>query len=117
MADVAIIVQHAPYGTVNAAEAVRHALGAAVNDLSVDMILVDGGILLAKKGQDDAGTGLPGLEGSLRDCLEMGISVYADESSLRAQRVLREDLMEGIQYTTGDAIAAGIKNAKATILF
>ncbi len=117
MADVAMIVQHVPYGTVNAAEAVRHALGAVVNELSVDMLLVDGGVLLAKKGQDDAGTGLTGLEETLRDCLDMGITVYADASSLLSQRITRDDLVEGVQTASGEDIAGIIKSAKSTILF
>jgi tRNA 2-thiouridine synthesizing protein D len=117
MADVAMIVQHVPYGTVNAAEAVRHALGAVVNELSVDMLLVDGGVLLAKKGQDDAGTGLTGLEETLRDCLDMGISVYADKLSLLSQRITRDDLVEGVQPAWGEDIAGIIKSAKTIILF
>ncbi len=117
MADVAIIVQRIPYGTVNAAEAVRHALGAVVNELSVDMLLVDGGVLLAKKGQDDAGTGMTGLEGPLRDCLDMEIAVYADESSLLSQRITRENLVEGVQMASDKDIAGIMKSAKSTILF
>jgi len=117
MADVAMIVQHVPYGTVNAAEAVRHALGAVVNELSVDMLLVDGGVLLAKKGQNDAGTGLTGLEATLRDCLDMGIPVYADESSLVSQHITRDDLVEGVQPVSGSDIAGIIKSARSTILF
>lgn len=117
MADVAMIVQHVPYGTVNAAEAVRHALGAVVNELSVDMLLMDGGVLLAKKGQDDAGTGLTGLEETLKDCLEMGISVYADEISLTSQHITRGDLIEGVKCAAGEELAGIIQKAKTTILF
>jgi sulfur relay (sulfurtransferase) DsrF/TusC family protein len=50
---------------INSAEAVRHALGAVSGELSVDLTLVDGGVLLAKKGQDDTETGLTNLEGAL----------------------------------------------------
>lgn len=117
MADVAMIVQHVPYGTVHAAEAVRHALGAVVNELTVDMLLVDGGVLLAKKGQDVAGSGLTGLEETLRDCLDMGIPVYADALSLLSQRITRDDLVEGVQPASGVEIAGIIKSAKSTILF
>ena len=57
MAAIAMILKRSPYGDINAAEAVRHALGAVTGELNVDLILVDGGVLLAKKGQDDTGTG------------------------------------------------------------
>ncbi len=61
MGNVAMILKRSPYGDINAAEAVRHALGAVSFEMSVDLILMDGGVLLAKKGQDDAGTGFTNL--------------------------------------------------------
>jgi predicted peroxiredoxin len=117
MSDVAMILKQSPYGTVNAAEAVRHALGAVVNEMDVVLILAEGGVLLAKRGQDDAGTGLTGLEAPLKDCLEMGVPVYVDERSLELQRVDRADLVEGVQCAGGREIAALVKAAKTTILF
>jgi len=117
MADVAMILKRAPYGCVNAAEAVRHAMGAVVNEMSVDMVLVDGGVLLAKKGQDDAGTGLTGLEGPLKDCLEMEIPVYVDEGSLEARGLAAEDLVEGVKRADCSEIARLLKEARTTIIF
>jgi tRNA 2-thiouridine synthesizing protein D len=117
MADVAMILKRSPYGCVNAAEAIRHAMGAVVNEMSVDMVLVDGGVLLAKKGQDGAGTGLTGLEGPLKDCLEMEIPVYVDEGSLEAQGLAEEDLVEGVKRTDGSKIARLLKDARTTIIF
>jgi hypothetical protein len=75
MANVAMILKRSPYGDINAAEAVRHALGAVSFEISVNLILVDGGVLLAKKGQDDSGTGFTNLEATLKDCLDMGVVV------------------------------------------
>ncbi len=117
MANVAMILKRSPYGDINAAEAVRHALGAVFGELSVDLILVDGGVLLAKKGQDDKGTGFTNLEGSLKDCVEMGVSVYADAASLKAQRVASNDLAENIKLVGGKEIAGLLKDAKATMIF
>ena len=117
MAAVAMILKRSPYGDINAAEAVRHALGAASFEMSVDLILVDGGVLLAKKGQDDAGTGFTNLEGTLKDCLEMGVAVYADLASLRAQRVASNDLVENVKIVGSREIAGLVKEATTTMIF
>lgn len=55
MSKIAMILRKAPYGDINAAEAVRHAMGGAADELSVSLVLVDSGVLLARKGQDDTG--------------------------------------------------------------
>lgn len=117
MSDVAMILKRSPYGDINAAEAVRHALGAVSFEMSVDLILVDGGVLLAKKGQDDTGTGFTNLESTLKDCLEMGVTVYADLASLKAQRVASTELVENVKLIGGKEIAEMVKEAKSTMIF
>lgn len=117
MGNVAMILKRSPYGDINAAEAVRHALGAASFEMSVDLILMDGGVLLAKKGQDDTGTGFTNLEGTLKDCLEMGVSVYADDQSLKTQRLDRSDMVEGVKAVSAQVIAGLVKEARSTMLF
>src|SRR3990170_4134957 len=105
MEKISMILKRSPYGDINAAEAVRHALGAVSFEMSVDLILMDGGVLLAKKGQDDTGTGFTNLEGALKDCLEMGVSVYADTASLKAQRIASDDLVESVKLVGSKEIA------------
>lgn len=117
MASIAMILKRSPYGDINAAEAVRHALGAVSFEMGVDLILVDGGVLLAKKGQDDTGTGFTNLEGTLKDCLEMGVAVYADVASLKAQRVASNDLVENVKIVSSKEIAGLVKEATTTMIF
>jgi predicted peroxiredoxin len=117
MSTVAMILKRSPYGDINAAEAVRHALGAASQELSVDLILVDGGVLLAKKGQDDRGTGFTNLENTLKDCIDMGVAVYADTSSLKERGVAADDLAENVKQVGAKEIAGLIKDAKSTMIF
>lgn len=117
MGNIAMILKRSPYGDINAAEAVRHALGAVSFEMGVDLILMDGGVLLAKKGQDDAGTGFTNLEGTLKDCLEMGVVVYADVASIKAQRVAANDLVENVKLAGSKEIAGLLKEAKATMIF
>jgi uncharacterized protein involved in oxidation of intracellular sulfur len=117
MGNVAMILKRSPYGDINAAEAVRHALGAVSFEMGVDLILVDGGVLLAKKGQDDKGTGFTNLEGALKDSLEMGVAVYADLASLKAQGVATNDLVENVKLIGIKEIAALVEKAKSTMIF
>ncbi len=117
MSDVAMILKRSPYGDINAAEAVRHALGAVSCELSVDLILADGGVLLAKNGQDDRGTGFTNLEGALKDCVEMGVAVYADAASLKAYHLGPDGLVEDVKPVSGEKIAELIKRAKAAMIF
>jgi len=117
MGNVAMILKRSPYGDINAAEAVRHALGAVSFEMSVDLILVDGGVFLAKKGQDDKGTGFTNLESTLKDCVDMGVAVYADTASLKARGVTAADLVENVKLVSAKEIAGLIKDARSTMIF
>lgn len=117
MGKIAIILRRAPYGDINAAEAVRHAMGGVADELGVDLILVDAGVLLAKQGQDDTETGFTNLEEVLTDCIEMGVDVYADKHSLREQDMDAADIPEGIKVVNGTEIAEIIKTAKTTMIY
>ncbi|TAN42703.1 MAG: hypothetical protein EPN25_02215 [Nitrospirae bacterium] len=117
MAHIAMILRKPPYGDINAAEAVRHALGAASDGMKVSLILVDGGVLLAKKGQDDTGAVLTNLETTLKDCIDMGVDVYADYLSLVEHSVKQEELPAGLQVKNESDIAYVVKAADKTMLF
>ncbi len=117
MENVAMILKRSPYGDINAAEAVRHALGAVSFEMNVDLILVDGGVLLAKKGQDDKGTGFTNLEGALKDCIDMGVAVYADVASLKTQGVASNDLVENVKLVGAKELAGLMKDAQSTMIF
>jgi len=117
MKNIAIILRRSPYGDINAAEAVRHAMGGVADELSVDLILIDSGVLLAKQGQDDTDTGFTNLGEALTDCIEMGVDVYADKHSLREQNMDTADIPEGIKIVHSSEIADIIKNAKTTMIY
>ena len=117
MADIAMVLRRPPYGDINAAEAVRHAMGAAADELSVALLLVDGGVLLARKGHDETGSGYTNLEGALRDCVDLGVEVFADAASLKAQHLAGPDLTAGVTIVESGEIVKLIRDARATMLF
>ncbi len=112
-----MILKRSPYGDINAAEAVRHALGAVSSEMNVDLILVEGGVLLAKKGQDDAGTGFTNLEEALKDCVDMGVAVCADTASLKALGVPSNEVVENVKLVGAKEIAGLLKEAQSTMIF
>jgi len=117
MGKIAMVLKRPPYGDINAAEAVRHAMGGLANDLNVDLVLVDSGVLLARKGQDAKGTGFTNLEGIVKDCMDMGVEVYADEASVREQHLEAADMVDGVKITNALQIAGLIRDASTTMIF
>lgn len=117
MGKIAMVLRRSPYGDINAAEAVRHAMGGVTNELSVDMILVDSGVLVAKGGQDDTDTGFTNLGNTLKDCIELGVNVYADKNSIREQNMETGDLIDGVKIVNGTEIASLINEAEKTMIF
>jgi sulfur relay (sulfurtransferase) DsrF/TusC family protein len=114
---IAIILRKPPYGDINAAEAVRHALGAAGDEMEVSLILFDGGTLLAKSGQQEEGTGFTNLGSALADCIEMGVAVYAERASLRQEFLETGDLIEGVRVINGTEAGELIKASDRTMIF
>lgn len=117
MEKVTMILGKPPYGDIGAAEAVRHALGAVSEGISVSLILVDGGVELAREGQDDKGTGFTNLGETLKDCMEMGVSVLADSLSLVGHGLKREDMAGGVQAADESLIAELVRSADRTMIF
>lgn len=117
MGKVAMILRRSPYGDINAAEAVRHALGGAADDLEVSIILLDAGVLLAKKGQNETDTGFTNLEAALKDSIDTGVRVYADKSSVREQYVEAQDIIDGVNIVNGTEISELVKEADQTMIF
>ena len=117
MENIAMVVRKAPYGDISAAEAVRHALGAVADDLKTSLILLDSGVLLAKKKQNVGSTGFTNLGSTLMACIEMGAEVYADKESLTDCSLDPADLVEGIKVVEAAEITRLIKEAKTTFIF
>lgn len=117
MGSISIILRRPPYGSVDAPEAIRHALGGITEDMSVKLILVDGGINAAKKGHDISDTEYLSIESGIRDCIDMGVDVYADKTSLRDEHLEGDDIIEGVIVANSSEIAEIIKESDTTMIF
>ncbi len=117
MGSISIILRRPPYGTVDASEAIRHALGGATNDMEIKLLLVDGGVHAARKGQDVSETKYLNAGDGIQDCIDMGVAVYADEASLKREQIGNDCIIEGVTVTNGPEIAAMIGKTDTTIVF
>ncbi len=117
MKKIAIILRKPPYGDINAAEAVRHALGAVSDELEVALVMFDGGVHTGRKNQNAEGTEVTNLGAVIKDCIDMGVSVYAEKASLRNEVLDEKDVIEGIKVVNGTELAGIIKEADSTLIF
>jgi len=90
MDELCFVIRRTPYGTVAAAEGVRHLIGAAQRGLSACAVLVDDGVYLGKQGHDPGGTGWTGLSGPLGQVVSPAATAhqlrFASTSIARRQR-------------------------------
>ncbi len=117
MGDISIILRRPPYGTVDASEAIRHALGGVVEDIAVKLILVDGGVNAARKNQDTSDTEYMNAGEGIRDCIDMGVDVYADKVSLRDSHLEADEIEDGVVIASSHEIAELVKESDTTIIF
>jgi len=117
MGEVVMILRKPPYGDINAAEALRHVMGGIDAELDISLILVGGGIMLAKKGQDQSGSGFTNLEKTLQVCINMETKVYADKSSIEERHIELTDIVEGVKIVNSSEIAEILTTAENTIIF
>lgn len=117
MDSISIILRRPPYGTVDTSEAVRHALGGITEDMAVKLILVDGGVNTAKKGQHTDSTEYLNMESGIIDCIDMGAEVYVDKMSMEEERLKSNDIVEGVKILNSSEIADIISNSDTTMIF
>jgi predicted peroxiredoxin len=117
MGDISIILRRPPYGTADASEAIRHALGGVVEDIAVRLILVDGGVNTARRNQDTSGTEYMNAGEGIRDCIDMGVDVYADKLSLKDSHLEVDEIEKGVIIASSSEIAEFVKESDTTIIF
>ncbi len=117
MGAISIILRKPPYGSVDAAEAVRHALGGVTEDLTVSLVLVDGGVHAARAGQDTSGSEFVSIADGIRDCIDMGVTVYVERLSLKDEQIDASELIDGVNVSGSHEIAEVIGDSATTMIF
>ncbi len=117
MGSVCILLRKPPYGTVDASEAIRHALGGITEDLSINLVLVDGGVQSARKRQVTDGTRYLSAEAGIKDCIDMGAKVYVDKTALAAEQIEAAELVEGVVQASPEKIAKVVQESATVMIF
>jgi sulfur relay (sulfurtransferase) DsrF/TusC family protein len=117
MGSMSIILRRPPYGTVDASEALRHALGGVTDDMEVKLLLVNGGVHTARKDQDVSQTEYLNAGEGIQDCIDMGVAVYADAASLKREQVAHDCLIAGVTISSSAEIADIICKTDTTMIF
>ena len=85
--------------------------------MAVKLILVDGGITTAIKGQNTDSTEYLNMESGIMDCIDMGAEVYVDKMSMEVTGLQVRDLIPGVRIIPSSEIAAIIRNSDTTMIF
>ena len=111
-----VILRKSPYGTVDAAEAVRHAGAASGFDYKSMLYLIDSGVYSAKKNQDAGNTGFTGLGESL-ELLSDEMEIYVDKDSLNEYGLKEDNLIDGIKIDNGDVLKQALKDSQIVMIY
>lgn len=121
-----VLLRQAPYGSLDAAEGIRHLGGALTNGLCPVGLLIDDGVYLAQVGHQAAG-GWTDLGAALRDLLAQTATgaggeicraaVYVHGPSLRARGLGEHDLIPGCRVVDEAEAAAVVGRAAATLVY
>jgi len=111
-----VILRSPPYGTSNAAEAVRHAGGASAFDYKSVLYLIDEGVFAAKKNQDSGDTGFSSV-GESMELMSDEMEIYACGSSLMKSGMDKNDLIEGVKIDDGRVLEDVLRTAHSIMIF
>lgn len=122
MDSICVVIRKAPYGSLAAAEGVRHLLGAAGCGMAASAVLVDDGVFLAKHGQDSAGSGWVSLSAALQKALDpagAGSSpqIRVHRPSLEQRGITHLELVSGVGLIDDEELAAILAAAERLLIF
>jgi sulfur relay (sulfurtransferase) DsrF/TusC family protein len=124
---ICIVVRKAPYGSMDAAEAVRHINGALSAGLDTRAVLTGDGVYLAVPGQRAEEAGWTSLSEALRVAVSSGAPlgggaanrprVCASRSALEERGIELGRVAGGIEVLDDAGVAELITGSDATLLF
>ncbi|MEK6569450.1 MAG: DsrE family protein [candidate division NC10 bacterium] len=119
--DLCILIRRPPYGSIFAAEGIRHLIGAIANGLTVGTVLVGRGVWVAKAGQDPGETAWTSLCEALSNVLRVAEGptpqILVDQDSLIEAGLKVEDLVSGVRVASPETVAELVATARHLIIF
>jgi sulfur relay (sulfurtransferase) DsrF/TusC family protein len=111
-----VILRNPPYGTTNAAEAVRHAGGASGFEYKPILYLIDGGVCSAKKNQNAGDTGFSSVGESI-ELMSDEMEIYAYQDSVKEFGLNADDLIAEVKIDDGTVLKESLKSARSIMIF
>lgn len=123
---VCVIVRRGPYGTIHAAEGLRHINGGVVAGLRVVGLFMDDGVYVLGDGQKASEAGWTSLSQTIKDTLRFSITLedgtknraalYAHGPSLEAHGVNPGELIAGVNIASDEDVAGFLAQADAIFI-
>lgn len=117
---VCIMVRHAPYGMIHAAEAVRHINGAVANGFDTTAVFIADGVYGVKTQQDETETGFTNLGKALTDALakmEPKANIMVHRFSAGMRGLSEEDILPGVKWIDDAELADIMADTANLMLF
>ena len=118
---VCLIIRKAPYGKINAAEAVRHVNGALASGLEPLVILMGDGVYLGRDNQQAAKAGWTSLSDALSQVPTAKggerARFYAHQESLADRGIEPHDLMKQFKVVSSQEMAGFVASCPRVLLF
>ena len=118
---ICILISQAPFGTVHAAEGVRHVNGALSEGFSAVAAFVDDGVWTVRKGQVAGATGFTSLSDALTTALSKPVGpvprVVVHRPSMEARGVTPEELVPGAELVDDAELARILTSTQFALRF
>lgn len=116
---ICVMITQSPYGTVPAAEAVRHVNGALSEGFRVVTLLVDDGVWVAHAGQNPGQTGFTSLSDALVSSLqrESAPEVLVHRQSAEERGLTPADMIAGVGLVDDAGLGQIITSAQFLLRF
>ncbi len=121
-----ILVRKPPYGTIHAAEALRHAGGALKSSLKVNLVMIDDGVYLAKDWQQSADSGWVNLSDALKRLIAQAsllvknsrqFRVCVQGSALPIRGLSASSLIPGVSLVSDAEMAGLLASADGVMVY
>lgn len=119
--DLCVFFRRPPYGSILAAEGIRHLIGAAASGLTAGAVLVGDGVWVARAGQSTSVTGWTSVGEALAKVLQVADEpapqILADQDSLTRAGLGADDLIPGVRVASPEAVAELVATARYVLIF